>query len=464
MARATQPKKPRLTGCNVVLDAAGKTRVWSFGKPDAPPAATLEAAQDQPLPSKLVGKGWDQLLRPTLNIAWLADQPVFLQLVNLPTDDPKEIPSMLELQIEKLSPLPVAQVVWAWESLAAGGATGTPVLLLVAERSGVEGLLGRLERRGFDTDRVESPLVQWVAGTRFDEDGPYVFSSRMGGRRNHLIGWAKGGTLCCLNVVHAAEGAEGARQLVPELNRMAWAGEVEGWAGSLDRVRLIAEAAEGEELRAALEAGLGVPVKLVPAVGEGEIARAAVTRTLRGEERANLLPAEFGTRYRQQFTDRLWMGGLMAVLGTYLIGVLIYFLVVEVLKFQQGRLADVVAGLNREYTDTLRIKAQAQVMQETVNLRFAALDCWLATVESMPEEMVLEKMAFSGGQSLQIEGLVPADQEGRITDYWKALREKVIGNRKVFAEVNLRPTAQRMVMGQPMIQWSFNCRLQRSEI
>ena len=86
MARA--PKTPRLNACNVLMDAAGRTRLWSFSGSDAHPAGTFEVASDEPLPPKVVGKGWSQLMRPSLNIAWLADQPVFLQLVNLPTDDP----------------------------------------------------------------------------------------------------------------------------------------------------------------------------------------------------------------------------------------------------------------------------------------------------------------------------------------------------------------------------------------
>lgn len=462
MARA--PKTPRLNSCNVLMDAAGQTRLWSFGGAEGHPTGTLAMSASDPLPAKVVGKGWAQLVRPSLNIAWLADQPVFLQWVNLPTDDPKEIPSMLELQIEKLSPLPVAQVVWAWELLPGKATSGISVLLLVAERSGVEGLLGRLEQRGFDTDRVESPLLQLVAGTQFASDGAYVFLSRTGGRRDSLVGWVKDGSLCCLSVVHVSEGPEASRQLVVELNRMAWAGEVEGWGSGLSVVHLVTDSETSEALKGPLEEALGLPVSVISSPSEVELAKACAQRTMAGEVRANLLPAEFLGRYKQQFTDRLWMGGLMAVFGAYLIGVLIYFAVVEVQKFRQSRLADVMARLNVEYTEALRLKAQAQVMQETVNLRYAALDCWLATVEAMPEELVLEKLAFSGGQSLQIEGTAPTDQEGRITDFWKALKAKSIGNRPVFSDVQLRPTAQRTVGGVPTIQWSFNCRLQRSEI
>jgi len=427
-------------------------------------AGSVEVGPDQPMPPKVVGKGWAQLFRPSANIAWLVDQPVFLQWVNLPTDDPKEVPSMLELQIEKLSPLPVTQVVWGWEMVPGASKHGMGVLVVLVERSGIEAVLGRWERRGFDVDRVESPLLQRLVGTPFTEDGAYIFVSRAGGRRDWLVGWAKDGGLCCLSVVNVSDGDQAIRQLVAELNRMAWAGEVEGWGGSVEAVHLVGEAEDSDAWKAPLERELGVRVNVRSGPTEVELARASVARTVGGEARANLLPPEYGARYRQQFTDRLWMGGLMAVFGTYLIGVLIYFLVVEVQKFRQSRLADVIAVLNQSYTETLRLKAQAQVMQETMNLRYAALDCWLATVEAMPEELVLEKLAFSGGQSLQIEGTAPADQEGRITEYWQALQRKMVGSTNLFSEVQLRPTAQRTIQGVPMIQWSFNCRLRRPEI
>lgn len=462
MARA--PKTPRLHACNVLMDVAGRTRLWSFSGSDNRPTGALEVPAEKSLPEKVVGKGWEQLVRPSLNIAWVADQPVFLQLVTLPTDDPKEIPAMLELQIEKLSPLPVAQVVWAWEVMPGTNKSGIGVLLLVAARNAVEGLLSRVERRGFDADRVESPLLQMVVGTRFAEDGAYVFLSRIGGRRDCLIGWVKDGALCCLNAVHVADGPEAAGQIVVELNRTAWAGEVEGWGSGLDVVHLVAEEEQLSAWKGPLEQALGGTVRAVVSPGEAEIAKAGVARTVSGEPKANLLPPEYGVRYKQQFTDRLWMGGLMAVFGAYLVGVLIYFGVVEVQKYRQSRLADVMAQVNLSYTNTLRLKAQAQVMQETVNLRYAALDCWLATVDSMPEELVLDKLTFSGGQSLQIEGTAPSDQEGRITEFWQTLRRKVVGTTNLFSEVQLRPTAQRTVQGVPVIQWSFNCRLQRPDL
>jgi len=48
-----------------------------------------------------------------LNVAWLPSEEVFLRVIELPKSNFEETRSMVELQLEKLSPMPVAQIVWA---------------------------------------------------------------------------------------------------------------------------------------------------------------------------------------------------------------------------------------------------------------------------------------------------------------------------------------------------------------
>jgi len=72
---------------------------------------------DQSFPAKLVTKDWPHLVQPRLNVAWLPADEVFLRVIQLPPSDPAEILSMVELQLEKLSPLPAAQIVWSFETL-----------------------------------------------------------------------------------------------------------------------------------------------------------------------------------------------------------------------------------------------------------------------------------------------------------------------------------------------------------
>lgn len=462
MARA--PRPARIHACSILSEVAGKAHLWSFSGSDARPGPATSQPADRPLPAKLVGKGWGQLLRSRMNTVWLNDQPVFLQLVHLPTDDPNEVPAMLELQIEKLSPLPVAQVVWSYQVLPQKSVAGLPVLLLLSERGGVETALNGLEKRGCFTDRIETPLLQWVTGTAITGDGAYLFVHTAGARRDCLIGWVADGAWRTLSLVNLTTDERWTRQLVDQLNRLAWAGELEGWLPVDPTVHLITDAVTAEAWRPALEEALGRSVDVTLKPGDPELAAASAKAIISGQPRANLLPPEFAVRYRQQYTDRLWMGGLGALFAAYLIGVLIYLGVVEVQKYRQGQAADTLAQVTGVFTNTLRIKAETQVLQETVNLRYAGLDCWLATVEAMPEELVLENLAFSGGQSLVISGIAPGDQEGKITEFWQALRRKVVGNTNFFSEVQLRPTTQKIVQGVPHIQWSFSCRIQRPEI
>jgi hypothetical protein len=244
------------------------------------------------------------------------------------------------------------------------------------------------------------------------------------------------------------------RRLVDELNRRRAARRAGDAGGYLMT----------DEARAASEDAwrrVGAPVEVLSSPTERDLAAAGAVRIAAGERRASLLPAEFRARYRQQFTDRLWMGGLLVVFGAYLVGVLIYW-AVEIEKCgKQAAQIWQVTGVHQHAAT----QGPSAGLQETVNLRYAALDCWMATVESMPEELVLEKLAFSSGQqSLQIEGTAPVDQQERITEFWQALRRKVVGRTNLFSEVQLRPTQQRTAQGVPVIQWSFNCRLQRQEI
>lgn len=463
MARA--PRSPRIHACNVLAHLGGTTRLHPFVGGDSRPAPVLRLTPSDPLPAATVGKGWAQLARRRLNIFWLSGQPIFLQLLLLPTDDPSEVPAMLEHQIEKISPFPVAQIVWSHRVLPQRPKEGLPVVVVVAERTGLEGALGGLEKRGFVADCVESPILQLVVETPVEKDGAYVFHWSDGDHRDCLVGWAKEGCLRSLSLVNLAAGEAAAGQLAEEIGRLSWAGELEGWLPEVRTVHLVTDPETAAGWTPILEARLGVAVEARPRPTVEALALAAARDATAGRPRANLLPAEFGVRYHQQYTDRLWMGGLLTLLSVYLAGVLVYLGAVEVQKMRRDRLAGEFAQVNTGYTNALRMKAQTQVLQETMNLRYAALDCWLATVEAMPEELVLESLAFSGGQqSLQLTGLAPADQEGRITEFWQLLRRKVVGNTNLFADVQLRPTQTRTVQGVPQIQWTFTCKLQRPEI
>ena len=89
-----------------------------------------------------MAKDWSTLFQRKLNIAWLPADQVFLRVVQLPAADRQELLSMVELQLEKLSPMPVAQIVWSMELLPNATENLQPVIVIIAPRDLVEAVSG----------------------------------------------------------------------------------------------------------------------------------------------------------------------------------------------------------------------------------------------------------------------------------------------------------------------------------
>src|SRR6266511_2555029 len=95
-----------------VLGAGGDVRyLWQFSARSFNLQREESKLPKEPFSPKIVIKDWHTLYQPKLNIAWLPADRVFLRVVQLPsTDDLAEMTSMVELQLEKLSPLPVTHI------------------------------------------------------------------------------------------------------------------------------------------------------------------------------------------------------------------------------------------------------------------------------------------------------------------------------------------------------------------
>jgi len=78
-----------------------------------------------------------------------ASDEVFLRVLQLPTADETEARQIVELQLERLSPLPITQIVWSLHLLPeTGESTTRTVIVLIADRSVVEKHLGRFRIGG----------------------------------------------------------------------------------------------------------------------------------------------------------------------------------------------------------------------------------------------------------------------------------------------------------------------------
>jgi hypothetical protein len=411
------------------------------------------------LPVKLITKNWRELWQKKLNVAWLPAEQVFLRVVHLPKCETAELRSMVELQLEKLSPLPVNQIVWSFEVVPRSAGELQTVIVIIAERSVVEEFLGNLENDGYLADRLDLPFLHQLLATPFEGDSAWIYLQPAEAKSLCLVAWWYGGTLQQVNLLNLPVGEQGAATLGDQLTAIAWGGELEGWLSSPPQWHLVAEHTVAAVWEPALSQWAGEPVKYSPPLAPAALAALTAERATRAESTANLLPAEFAGRYQQQFIDRLWMGGLGALAILYLAGVLIYFGALQVLKIQTGKVQKQVSDLSVAYNNARQLKDRVKLLQEQVNLKYAALDCLRVVSELLPPELTLSSFAVSFQASkLTLSGQAQSDQRGQIIKFNDDLKQARVNDEKLFAEVNQAGTVT--APGAPTTTWSFTCDLQ----
>jgi hypothetical protein len=331
---------------------------------------------------------------------------------------------------------------------------------MMVSRNGVEEFLGQLEGQGYLADRLELPLLDQLQATTITRDGAWIYPEVAGGRNAALVAWWYGGVLQNLALI-TLPAANRPESLKEQLLQMAWAGELEGWLTAPPAWHLVADAPTAAEWEPALRSGLEQPVEVIAPVPVAGLAALTATRAAKAGPQGNLMPAEFSTRYQQQFVDRLWMRGLGAVVALYLVGVMVYFARLEWELYGTRAVEQDAAIQGPIYTNALQLKAKYQLLTEREDLKFAALDCWKAVAELLPDGVTLEGYNFNDGKKLTLSGTAPADQTKRLLDFDADIR-KVAPNGQPLFDPNAGDHVTWDVRGG-VVSWHCVLELKRTE-
>lgn len=460
-------KKTRWYSCNVLQGGAEVRQIWGFvaGRSGFNPTQEFKVPATEPLPHGVVAKDWKTIFQKKLNIALLPVDKAFLRVVHLPVSSFEETLAMVDLQLEKISPLPVAQIAWSIHVMPHTVDNLQTVVVVIVGRNLVEELLGQLESQGYLADRIEVPMIDQLVATPITEDGAWLYPSNESGKLTALTAWWYGGVLRNLGLLHIEAGENRGEMLKEQLSQMAWAGEVEGWLSAPPNWHLVTDEANAATWQGMFQTSMGHEVELVPPLRPAEVAALTANRSAKGEK-ANILPAEYSERYDRQYLDLLWMRGLFAALAVYIVVTIIYLAIAGVQSFRADRVEAQVKTLGGSYTNALQMKARLQVLQDRQALKYAALDCWKTVAELLPENLTLQSMEFKGGKSLNLTGTAPAEG-GLVTDFNEALRKatiKVDANsqpQQLFNRVEL-PTSG-LNPGGATMWWKMSAELSRSE-
>lgn len=464
----------RWTSCNILQIAPEANRLWQF---DARGKGFVLGREQKvldgaPLPSRLVGKSWSSLWQPRLNVAWLPPEEVFLRVVELPKSNFDETRSMIELQLEKLAPLPVAQIVWTIHILpgsphtkdgqAPGGELQSVVVVIIS-RTAVENFLGKLEERGFLADRLETPLLDQLEMSPPAADGAWIYAGTHG-RDSALVAWWFGGALRNLSLIVLSPDSDRARTLKEQLSQIYWAGEVEGWLTGKPTWHLVADPVNAADWETWLRAIVNEPVKVEHPLPQAELAARTATRASAMLSGPALLPEEFSIRYRQQFVDRLWLRGLIATGIIYVISVVIYFVATNMLAHKTRIVQEQVAQISNDYTNALQLQARYEVLKQRQQLEYAALDCWQVVAQQLPQDLVIQRFSFDNGEKMSLDGVCSQDQIGLISDpgkFYDSVRKAQLNGQPMFEPEAVEPLIWSLSGNN--ISWRFTLQLKHTE-
>ncbi len=112
------------------------------------------------------------------------------------------------------------------------------------------------------------------------------------------------------------------------------------------------------------------------------------------------------------------------------------------------------------YTNALRDVEQIKILQEREALKYAALDCWKAVAENLPDSMTVDDMFFQRGK-LELRGTVVSENQEDVGTFNEALRTSTdpIHHEELFADVS----APMIRVGTGKGEWSFDCTLKGNE-
>jgi hypothetical protein len=455
----------RWNSCNILQTAPDANRLWQFDAKGGGFVLNREhtGAPGASLPG-LAAKSWSSLWQPKLNIAWLPPETVFLRVIELPKSSFGETLSMMELQLEKLSPIPVTQIVWTIHVLPQAAAEHLQtVVVVIAERSAVEEFLGKIETQGYFADRLEAPMLDQLEATSATEDGAWIYPALLNGQSTALVAWWFGGALRSLSFIVLPPAGDRAKSLKEQFAQLTWAGEMEGWLTAQPKWHLVAGSGMAAEWENPLRESLGGPVQISQPLPPAELAACTARRAAAASPGgAALLPAEFSTRYHQQFVDRLWLRGLVATGVLYAIGVVIYFCATGVLGIQTRKVEQQAADMGDSYTNALELKARYDVLKERQELKYASLDCWKLVAENLPDGISLQRFSFANGQTLALNGTATPDQINLLTDnFYDPLRKAQLNGQPMF---NLSGGEQLTYrQNGNVVSWNFSLLLKHTD-
>lgn len=448
--------------CHIVFQEDGTTHLKSFAARGKNFAfqKSISVDESEAFPKVTYDKTWKSAFSPSLNVAILPASEVFYRILNLPTVEESEIPEMVELQLERISPLPPNQIYWSWEILRDHEQTGesnhTNVLVSIVEQKTVHNFCSDLESRNFYADMVSIGHLLHFKDVPDRQDVLRIHATRKDEAAECLIQWWVDGQLRNISQMEESSLENLVPQVEQELRQTYWAGQMEGWIDTMPPLEVHCRA-EDKSGWNALKEGLSVMnIQFCDPIPEIDLDTRLATYFGRGEIHSDLQPGDIKKTYQSRQFDSLWMNALVGLAALYLVGLGVYFFFLKQAQNERDGVKGNIAAISNVYTNALKLDEQIRITQGQLDLRFAALDSWKVVVDVLPQDLTFRQFKFSKGESLLLSGEGPYGKNDLVNSYVDALTALVAADgKKTFTDVQAKPIQN----SRGKMSWAIECML-----
>ena len=352
----------------------------------------------------------------------ISSENLILRVVELPSTEPDEIKSMIELQVDKLSPFADEKMSSSYEILKISE-KNCFVLIVVMQRDKLE-LLGKAtQNAGFDLQRIDIDVMGWW---RVLEDKKDVIPS---GRQLILRIESKS---CCIiiaqdgipivfkTIIRQEEMSEEEyyEEIINESNSLILAIDLEQGASPLIQINCWSQNINQERVTSRLKKEFKLEVQIgnlttLPPVSEGLawrmlnppfIAKRSISHMAETHAVIDLFPESWRERSTSlKFKQQLILSAAI-IAGIWLIGMAILIVGHHLELRKSKNLEAQIAILEKPANEIRLLRKQVTSFEQHLDRKHSALECLREVTVLLPKDIDLTSVQFKKANSILLRG------------------------------------------------------------
>ena len=332
---------------------------------------------------------------------------VLMRVLTLPTADDEDIPGMVELQIDKLSPFPIENMVVSHELLKRDDTTST-VLVAACQIANIEKKGAILNGAGVKARRVDVEIMGWwrslLESGSVKETGTHVIVLMTGEIPTMII--VDGGVPAAFRSLKGCEGlgdADLGAELRREIEYTLMSRELVEEKMGAPAIAIWRRGEPGPQLLEAVKEASGANVtghdlsSLMPS-SHGMALRAS------GDGRIDLTPATWTQeREAKQFKSRM----IVAAAGAFGVWLLLFGGASGYYQFEKSRLSKLDSErekLREPATEVRLLRRRVRMVEAYLDHSQSALECLREIAKVQPDGVDLTSYFYKKGESVKIVG------------------------------------------------------------